>query len=81
MRSTLTADHFESALSDLEQAIQRSQVAVELAARGQHNPHTEEAAKSLDQASVALARLLHLIYGPALKIAPRTVPSESESAV
>ncbi len=64
MRSTVTTHHLESALRHLEHALQNSQVAVELAARAQVNPHTEDAARALDQASVALARVLHLIYGP-----------------
>jgi hypothetical protein len=65
MRSSLDIDHLERALQDLESAIQRSQVSLELAECIHPSVHTENAVASLDNASVALARVLHLIFGPA----------------
>jgi multidrug resistance efflux pump len=64
MRATLNVDHLERALQDLESAIQTSQVSLELAERIHPSAHVENAAASLDHASVALARVLHLIFGP-----------------
>lgn len=64
MRTTVNIDHLELALQDLENAIQNSQVSLELAERIHPSVHTENAVKSLDNASVALARVLHLIFGP-----------------
>lgn len=64
MRTTVNIDQLEVALQDLENAIQHSQVSLELAERIHPSPHTSEAVKSLDNASVALVRVMHLIFGP-----------------
>ncbi len=64
MRTAVNIEHLEQVLQDLENAIQHSQVSLELAERISPSVHTAEAVKSLDNASVALARVMHLIFGP-----------------